>query len=196
MATPAELADLHRKAQARLGALTITELAALWKILDINDLDGSTPAWLAASLGVVTTRREQSAALARQFLREYRLLALPGAEPAPPAPLPPIDSAAVATSLRVTGPIAIKASLMRGVPRSVADQTAMVTSARSGERHALSGGVGVVEATVNNDRRATGWKRDRSARACKFCSASENQSGSGAFRRHDGCHCQPVPAYS
>lgn len=190
-----DLATLHRRAQARLGALTVAEVDALWHLLDFNDLDRTAPIWLAAVLGVVTVRREQSSALARSFLREHRALMLPNATPLPPAPPTPVPVAAIATSMRVTGPVAIKAAMTRGAPRSIASQAARTMTARSAERHTLDGGREVVVESTANDPRSTGWRRDKSAGACKFCSASENQQGSGAFRRHDGCHCSPVPAY-
>lgn len=190
-----DMARLHREAQARLGALTVAEVDRLWHLLDPEDLDRTAPAWLAAVLGVVTIRREQSAALARRFLREHRATVLPGADPIPPEPPTPVPVAAVATSMRVTGPVAIKAAMTRGVPRTVAEGFARTMTARSAERHTLDGGREVIVASTEADPRSTGWQRSRSAGACKFCSASENQQGQGAFRRHDGCHCTPVPAY-
>lgn len=195
MATTAELAALHGRAQERIGALTVAEVAGLWRLLDVDDLDNTAPAWLAAVLGVVTIRREQSAALARRFMQEYRTLALPGVDLPPPVTLAPIDVAAVTTSLRVTGPIAIKASMTRGVTRQVAVQAAQTMTIRSAERHALDGGVQTIIATTEADPRSSGWRRQVSGGACKFCSDPDNQEGSGAFRRHDGCHCQPVPVY-
>lgn len=195
MATSDELADLHRRAQARLGVLTVAEVAALWRMIDVDDLDGSAPGWIAAALGVVTLRREQSASLARRFLREYRRLVLPNAEPVPPAPPTAIPTAAILTSLRVTGPVAFKSALARGVTRTDAAKAVITLTSRSAERHALDGGVEVITSSTEQDRRAHGWRRDRSGGACDFCSAPANQEGSGAFRRHDGCHCNPVPVY-
>lgn len=195
MATTDELAALHGRAQERIGALTVAEVAGLWRLLDVDDLDNTAPAWLAAVLGVVTIRREQSAALARRFMEQYRSLALPGAPPLPAMMVAPIDTAAVATSLRVTGPVAIKASMTRGVSRQVAVQAAQTMTTRSAERHALDGGVRMITDITEADPRASGWRRQVSGGACKFCSAPENQEGSGAFRRHDGCHCKPVPVY-
>lgn len=193
--TPGELAGYHRTAQARLGALTVVEVDRLWNLLDVDRLDATADAWIAAVLGVVTMRREQSAALARRFLREYRALTLPDAEPIPPAPLAPVPVGAVTTSLRVTGPVAIRAGLARGAPRSIATAAARTMTARAAERHTLDAGRQVVVQSTEADPRATGWRRSRSDGACKFCSAPENQEGSGAFRRHDGCHCTPVPSY-
>jgi len=196
VATTDELAALHGRAQDRIGALTVAEVAGLWRLLDVDDLDGTAPAWLAAVLGVVTIRRDQSVALALRFMREFRALALPSEAPLPLVTVPPVNVQAVAASLRVTGPVAIKAAMTRGVPLPAATQAAITLSTRSAERHALGGGVDAITAITEADPRSSGWRRRVSGGACKFCSAPENQEGSGAFRRHDGCHCKPVPVYS
>lgn len=66
------MTDAHRKAQVRLGGIAAALTAANAKRLDIEDLDGSGPRWVAAQVAIVEAMRAQSAALAGEYVRKFR----------------------------------------------------------------------------------------------------------------------------
>lgn len=195
MASADDLADIHDRAQSALGRRTAAKVLALWDLLDPNNLDTSSFRWLSAALGEVLTAHQQSALLAQRFIDRYRALVLPESVPLPPLTLPPPQTQAIATSLRVVGPVSIKAAMARGVPLDRAVRTAQTMVGRAAQRHVLTGGDQVIVDALGRDPEASGWRRRLSGDSCKFCTAPENQTGRGAFRRHDGCDCRPVPAY-
>lgn len=203
MPSPAarDLTDLHRTTQAHLAALTVAAMAALWPLLDLHRLDATGPRWISASTLTVAALRNSSAVLAAQYLTEFRALELgPNAPAFPPVPLPPIDAAAVATSLLVTGPIALKSKVGAGMPWDLATQQAFAGSAAAAARHALSGGRDEIMSTGRADPRATGMVRVASPDACDFCVqiaeySETNPNLLGDFQCHDSCHCQPELTY-
>lgn len=66
------LTDAHRKAQVRLGGIAAAMTAANAKRLDIEDLDGSGPRWVAAQVAIIEAMRAQSALLAADYVRKFR----------------------------------------------------------------------------------------------------------------------------
>lgn len=66
------LTDQHRKAQVRLGGIAAGLSAANGKRLDIEDLDGSGPRWMAAQVAIIDAMRAQSARLAVEYVRAFR----------------------------------------------------------------------------------------------------------------------------
>lgn len=196
------LTEAHRLAQARLGADTATRILATFPLLDGNDLDGSFDRWLRVVLPVIQSRRSTSATLAANYLTTFRTIELGMDAPRITPTLAdstPID--AVTTSLLVTGPAAIKSKIGRGISLASAMQTAQTTTARAGMRHALNGGRETITATTRNDRRARGWQRVTSGKACSFCSMLAGRGtvygeASADFQAHDGCSCSAEPAYT
>ena len=108
--------DLHRTAQARLSARIVASLVPLWRILDLDRLDATAPAWIGAVTPVVEAGHAASTALATAYTSHLRSLALPAAAPAPVLALPVLNTEALATSMLVTGPIGIKSKLASGMP--------------------------------------------------------------------------------
>ena len=190
------LTELHRLAQARLGALTMVQMAAVWPLLDPERLDETFATWLVAAQGVVATQRAQSATLAANYLTSYR--AAETGERASVTALATVPQArAVATSLIVTGPVAIKSAMGRGKLRSAAAETAKATSAAAAMRHVLNGGRETIIDHVRHDKRARGWHRVTSGRACPFCASLTGVvfTGPADFRAHDHCSCSVEPVY-
>lgn len=193
--------DLHRTAQARISASVLVALVPLWRILDIDHLDERSGDWLAAAAPVVRSHHAASSALAAAYFTHIRGLELPAASPAPTVPAPVLDEKALATSLLVTGPIAIKAKLAAGMPLSQAVEQAFAGSSSAAARHALSGGRDFIQAAGRADERATGLVRVTSPGACEFCQTIADYSETnpallGDFQCHDGCHCQPEPVFT
>src|SRR5690242_997175 len=114
-------------------------MAELWPLLDLEHLDETAPQWLIAAQSVVAAQRAESVALASGYLTEFRRAETgERSDVAARAGVPP--GRAVATSLLVTGPVALKAAIGRGRQRAAAAETAKATSAAAAMRHALNGG--------------------------------------------------------
>jgi hypothetical protein len=199
--TAAALTDLHRRAQAHLSARTVAAMAAVWPLLNPRDLDATAPAWLATSARTVERHRLASAGLAGAYLSELRRTELGSSiEAFGLSPIPPMSTAAVATSLLVTGPIAFKARIAAAMPWEQATELTFAGSAAAASRHALSGGRSLILATGHSDPKITSIVRVTAAGACKFCLRIAEYSRTNPallheFKCHDGCHCQPRPIY-
>jgi hypothetical protein len=195
------LTEQHRLAQARLGALTATQMASLWRLLDPSALTDTVPAWLNASVRLVSAQHGASALLARRYFQAFRVAEV-GAPLAGSLASPAFVEDAVRTSLMVTGPVRIERARRRGEPIAQAARIALSESARAAQRHTLTGGRDQLMSAVQGDSRAVGWARVTSGNACSFCAllagrgAVYRGEGSADFHAHDGCSCTAEPAYS
>jgi len=195
------LTEMHRVAQARIAAQSVVQLRRVWPLLDPDDLDESFDRWIAAAAPIVGTNRRASAELAANYVRTFKRLEL-GARAVAPVVLAAVaPSAAVTTSLLVTGPVAVKQALARGVSIDRAMRTAEARSAAAAMRHALNGGRDTITATISEDRDALGWARVTSGRPCAFCAMLSSRGpvykgeDTAGFQPHDNCHCVPEPVY-
>lgn len=195
----ADLAELHRLAQNRIAARTLLAMRAIWPLLDRQALDATAPRWLAAALPIVSRQRATSAALAASFLTASKAQAL-GADATLDIELADvIDARAVATSLTVTGPVALKRSARNLVPFATALDRALATSSAAAMRHALNGGRATITRTVAADRHAIGWRRLASANSCDFCETLRGnlyREATATFDAHDGCACSAEPVWA
>jgi hypothetical protein len=195
----APLTEAHRLTQNRLGAQTVAQLLAVWNLVDIEDLDASTGVWLQAAVPIVRAQHRQSAQLAAGYLRTFRATQL-GTLAGPIPSIAEFDPRRVATSLTVTGPVALKSAMARGLPLIQADDIARARMAAAGLRQALDGGRETVAATVAADPQAVGYARVTSGKACQFCSMLADRGAvysddSVHFEAHDGCSCSAEPVY-
>lgn len=192
------LADSHRVAQARLGAVSTLQLLELWPLLKVDDLTASAPVWVSAVTLLVAEQKSQSEAVARAYIRSARLASL-GQSPAASFPSTGLPVEALHTSLYVTGPVRIERARRRGLDVTAAANLARVESSRAASRHILNGGRETITQYARTDRRA-GWARVTSGKACDFCSLL---AGRGAvyskssvhFDAHDGCSCSGALAF-
>lgn len=179
---------------------TIAAVVSLWRLLDPTRVDETFPPLLTALLSVLGAQREASSRLAASYLAAFTVAELGvGVAPAlaPPSPLP---AGAVATSLTVTGPVAIKRSSQNGLSAPVAADQALARVAAASSRHALDGGRERVLDTVTADPRARGWARVTDSAPCAFCALLASRgpvytASSGDFRAHDACGCSVEPVY-
>lgn len=204
MAATAEanrLTQSHRLAQARIGADTVRQMLAAWPLLQIDDLDGTFPAWLRVATPIIRTQRRTSARLAANYLTTFRSLELGvAAAGAAPSLAETLAVDALATSLLVTGPAMIRSALARQVPLPKALSSAKAASAGAAMRHAMNGGRETITRTVAADPKALGWARATSGKACAFCAmlASRGPVYNDAtvhFDAHDHCSCSAEPVY-
>lgn len=75
-----KLTEQHKRDQVTLAATASALTLANATRLDINDLDGSEPAWMARQILIIDTLRARSARIARQYVAAFR--AAEGMEPA------------------------------------------------------------------------------------------------------------------
>jgi hypothetical protein len=74
------LVEQHRQAQVANRAGFLAQFLAAWGLLDIADLDRSTPNWLRIVLRLIAAFRQDSASLSLRHYRELRRLGLPNVE--------------------------------------------------------------------------------------------------------------------
>lgn len=211
------LTQAHRLAQAKIGAATVRAQLAAFKVLDPEALDATVAKWLRVAVPIVQGQRTASARLAANYLTALRAIELPDVAPITAVLDELADVKAVQTSLTVTGPLRIKQAMLAGQTLEQATETAMVSSARAGLRHALDGGRGTIVKTVNVDDRAIGYVRVTGVKPCAFCAMvasrgavyktemSAEMAAVGARvrgtrqpgdRYHDGCQCTAKPVYA
>lgn len=198
----ARLTEAHRLAQARLGARTVSQMLAVWPLLDIDALDDSFPRWLRASIPIIQGNRRASAQLAANYYATFRnvTLGLDAGTFAPPL-AGPASVEAVTGALVITGPAAIKKGILRGVPVTQAEAVAQTESARAAMYHSLQGGRDAIAEAVAADPQAVGYARAASGDACAFCAMLASRGpvyseDTVDFEAHPGCHCEPEPQFS
>lgn len=198
MSTETALTEAHRLAQIRQGAKTAVDLANIWSLLDLSAIDATAPRWLEIARAIVISHGTESAHLAQQYLQSIRGLTV--GSPGHPATWLP-NTAAIDTSLMVTGPI--RAKKLAGTGRTLADisDIARASSSAAGQRHALGGGRSVITDTLRHDQRARGYARVTSGGSCDFCQMLAGRGAvysarTGSFEAHDGCGCSAKPVYA
>lgn len=196
----ARLTEAHRLAQARLAAVTVAQLDSAWPLLAADDLDGTVERWLRVTVPIVRAQHATSARLAANYYTAFRLLETGVAEPFVPVVAETVPVEAVATSLTVTGPVAVKTHMRTSPIVERAMEIGRAMSASAGMRHVLNGGRQTVTDSVWADRRALGWARVTSGRACAFCAMIASRGpvfgdDTANFDAHDHCSCSAEPVY-
>lgn len=200
-AAGAALTELQQAVQLRLAAQTISRLRAAWGLLDPDDLDATFERWLRTAVPIILAGRAVSARLAAAYVAAFRRAEFGTATDLAAVLAAPADVKTVTTSLLVTGPWSIKKAMTRGVPIAQAVDVAEARAAAAGMRHTLIGGRRTIVDTVAADRRALGWARVPSGRACAFCAMLASRgpayksAGGADFPAHDGCRCGVEPVY-
>lgn len=204
-ALASRLTEAHRLAQARLGAQAAQQLLAAWQLLDPAELDATLDRWLRVVVPLVNAQRVTSARLSANYLSTFRALEL-GSSSYVPFLVEKIAPEAVVTSMTVTGPVAIRAALGRGIPFPTAVDRAAAGMAAAGMRHVLGGGRDTISTSIEADRKALGYARVTSGKTCAFCAmlasrgpvyksqASAERAKDGG-KYHDSCNCTTEPVY-
>lgn len=200
-ADAARLTQAHRRAQAALGSQTAEWVRQMWPALNLGDLDGTFDDWLALVEPIVGAQRSTSARLAANYLTIFRQLELgDSVAPADPVLVETVPAEALATSLRVTGPISVKSNLARGMELVRAAAIADERTAAAGMRHAIDGGRETLLQTAAGDDQALGFARVTSGKSCAFCALIASRGPvyskhTVEFHSHDGCHCTTEVVY-
>jgi len=226
-ATAAALTEAQRVAQAKNGALVAYVVAQLWvKLIDPEDIDGSSFDLINRLLPLLKQRRELAQQLARTYYTQFRGAEVRGGDGFALPPPTEFLTDAVQTSLRVTGPVALKnriASLPAVGPDGLTPEasTALIRQAikdtavdisGAATRHVMNGGRDEIQSALAEDREALGFIRVTDGDPCYFCAMlasrgpvydddSFDQSdprfiGEGSHKVHDHCGCGIEPVYS
>ena len=192
-----------RTEQRTIARRVLREMARLWPQLDPERIDETWPPLVALIERVVASEHSVASQVG---IAEY--LALRGAEgvtsvflPSPAA----LALEAVRTSLTVTGPVAMKLAIRRGLPRPQASKLALVQLQGAAARHVLNGVRDTTLAAVAADPEVLGWARIARPGGCAFCvmlstrggvyrskeTALTSKSGT-AYHDHCGCVTQPI----
>lgn len=115
------------------------------------------------------------------------------------------EAAQVATSLRVTGPVAFKTAMARTGIEDAARRVMLDSVRGSAQRLILTGARASVAETVAKSTRIVGYRRVTSGSPCAFCAMlasrgavykSERSAGGDGHQYHDHDSCTTEPVYS
>lgn len=190
------LAEEHQVGQEALVSLVPAVLREAWPLLDVHDIKGTLPRFVAAVRAIVQRYGSASAAAALDYYRRERAAA--GVKVAAPslrlAPSPADSVVEEAIGWAVSdlyGPVS---------PETVAAAQEKVDAAVS--RLVLDQGrQTIIDATVK-DRAAKGWARVTEQGACSFCimlalrGAAYGSKRSADFKAHDHCNCHAEPVFT
>lgn len=202
-------AQAYRRVQALLVARMARQVLRVWRdLMNPAKVDESWPAVRAALMPIVEQAREQSAVLARAAYMEARQDAgVPEDGFAPSGPLRlAIDR--LESALDVTGPVEFKKAIAAGKTPQQAMDAAAVRMVGSTQYLALEGGRSVMNQSIEDDERATGWSRVTDNDPCAWCAmlasrgpvyktaktAGDPRQGGNSY--HDHCGCQAWPAFT
>lgn len=190
-----QLTQLHRQRQLGLRAASLRDLLTLWPMFDIEDIDGTWPPLESALLTLIFARHRDSAVLAANYYRAFRLTEGATGTVEPRLADPPNRLLTTAT-LRLLGPIQAKKNIAARRPR-VAETTLTRLTGTVG-RQILEGGRKTVTESVKADPQAKGMRRVTSSSPCDFCADLASKDITGAdvdFAAHDHCGCSQEPAF-
>lgn len=193
------LTEQQRRQQLGVRARVLQTVLALWPLFDVTRIDESWAAVGPALVALTERGYGESAAVGSAYYRAFRAAeGVTGALPALAAPA--ANTAAITTSLLVTGPVEAKRLIALNRP-DVAARTLASLSGSIG-RHVLDGGRHTVMSAAVAEGRATGrrvgWARVTSAEPCAFCAMLASRgpvysADTARFQAHDACACTAEP---
>lgn len=191
----------QRRQQMAVRARTLQTVLALWPLFDVRRIDQTWPALEPALVALVERGYSESAAVGNAYYHTFRAAeGITGN--LPPVAAPALDRVAVATSLRVTGPVEAKRLVGLNRP-DVANRTLVMLSGAIG-RHVMDGGRNTIIASATAERQTTGrrvgWARVTSGDPCAFCAMLASRGpvyseSTGDFQAHDACGCTVEPMF-
>lgn len=177
----------------------------LWPELDVENLDRSTPSWVAANAAVVDRFHGESSDLAAAYISEYRTAEI-GADTEATVKAT-LDRRLNQATLLLAGPVRVKTLIGAGMAPDVAHRAALTKFSGIVRRQSLAGGRHTIADTTRVDQQAIGWRRVTYGDPCTFCAllasrgpvyssrarAGSVRSGDGLeFHGHCGCTAELV----
>ena len=194
----AQLSELHRLAQSKLQTVVAGDVAKVFPLLDVANVDATFGNYYDSMKKVLTARRTVSSSLGASLYSGIRK------DVGIKSQFTPLLDAAINekqlfTSLLVTGPISIKRSIASGASLEQANANALSSTIRASQRHVANGGRGTIINAAKRDKSAKGWARLTDSKPCSFCAMLASRGPvykseqTSRFRSHDGCGCSAVP---
>lgn len=223
-AQAAALTEIHRLEQNKNAALVAYIVAQLWlRTIDPADISGTAAALVRKLVPLLQKRRDFSATKAQAYYRDFRKLEVKGGDGFELPALTPMNLAALETSLRVTGEVALKKRI-GGLPlgdeipkltqqmliqQAIEDTSTDISGAAT--RHVMNGGRDALQDAVAEDREALGYIRVTDGDPCFFCAMLASRGpvyddesfdesdprfvGPGEHKVHDHCGCGTEPVF-
>ena len=162
MAATAAQADRHQVGQEALAGLIPVVMAQAWPLLDVHNIQGTLPRFVAAVEAIVRRYGRASATAALQHYAAQRVAA--GVSGRAPVVMPADPATAVVED-------AVRASVadLYGTVTPESEQAALDKLNAEAEKLVLDYGRQAITDTVKADKRAKGWARVPNADACAFC---------------------------
>lgn len=195
----------HYLAQSALAEGLRRALAALWPELDVQDLNGSLPAFKAAAFALTNRFSMASASLAsRDYSRRRIAAGVRSSFTVPIAPAPPQEQVdnAVGWATKALWDRALLDSPTSPQAASVLD-AAQANIEGAVEKMVLDVGRATTVEAVAKDPKARAWARETKPGCCYFCAlmasrgavySSARAAGDGNTY-HDHCRCTVVPVF-
>lgn len=194
------LTEAHRIGQINISKKVAAQLAVLFPLLDLKDLDATQTTWLNMAVEAIMSGRKESDALAAGYLTAFYQVEVGLAAPIVHDVITELEIQSFRKSMETLGPITIKAMMTKGYSLDYAGPSALSQLQRSASRHVQDGGRNTVQYTVENDDVATGWRRIGKGENCKFCNmligrGEVYNARTVKFASHDNCNCSVEPAF-
>lgn len=156
-------------------------LALLWPIMQFEDLDKSTPAWLHAVTLQIKSGWDESANAAFEYVQAAKWAVEPEAPP-----LVKVETAFpvqdIQTAMRVRGPVEVKRQVERARPEPEAMNAGKSASTGVGATKATDGGRAQVLELIRKDApsrlkqgKVIGYARKTDSNPCYFCALLASQ---------------------
>lgn len=199
------LTAAHARQQLAIAARAERTSRALWRRLDVDDLDRSQRFWLPAQVELLRQSYGESQDLAGEYVEQYRSAEARG--PTGPFVAPAFPAAVMAATMRVHGPLRVKNYIGKGVSPAGAHGRAVNKFAGMVRRQTLMGGRMAIDSTTGADRSAVGWRRVTGSNPCTFCamlagrgpvygsSERASQIGGTGLGYHGHCKCTAEIVY-
>jgi hypothetical protein len=163
----ARATDNHRRKQVAIATSADSEIRRAWRILDVDDIDGTRRAWERQMSGIIAKYHQVSQVQAAQYLSQYRLAEL--GTTAGQVNRVSLDLATDMAVLDANGPQAFKKRIGQGQTPFQAQHAAQGLVMAQTRKMILAGGRGLIRESGRADSRAIGWRRKSDGDPCTFC---------------------------
>lgn len=186
----------HQRGQQALAGQVRAPVRTAWdRLVDVQNLNGTLPAFKVAAAAVVVHYGSASGAAALRYYRTARLQAGVTGRPTLALP-PPVESGRLDASIDW----ATRGLWTPSITGQLIDAALSMVEV-SAERMVLNQGRDTLMHAVSKDPQATGWARVAEGNACAFCAmltsagAHYKSEESSGFEAHDNCACSVEPVF-
>lgn len=186
------LTEAHRKQQILLSTRPMAKAKLIYGgVLNVADLDRSSLLWSELTQQAILDGYMDSMTLAAAYMDRYTMAEIGSTEQ---IVTPAMDRDAVATDLRINGPVAIKKKIGQGIPPEEAKRQAMSSLLMAVQQQVLAGGRDLIDKTVRYSGSDGRYRRVTDGKPCAFCAMLAGRGPvyseeTSSFRSHRACGC-------